>query len=253
MATTDPAERLALGLVHVERTRLVKVVGAEVLEIDGLVLSFTNQPEPSLNSTVVAREPVDAPLALARAREAFAARGLPLGIGMQAGRHPSVDRAVRAAGLRRILERPGMVASLDTLRDAVPPSDVEIREVRDQGGADGLVRVDLDAFGGDPRVAKAVHGAGAFGVPGKRAFVAWREDAPVGAASGFLHEGAVGIMGVGVIEAARRRGVGAAITAAAARAFAGADLAWLQPSPMALGMYRSLGLREVSRWEVWVE
>jgi ribosomal protein S18 acetylase RimI-like enzyme len=249
----DPAERLALGLVHVEHTRLVKVVGAEALEIDGLVLSFTNQPEPSLNSVVVAREPEDAPRALAKAGEAFALRGLPLGIGLQVGRHLSVERAVRGAGLRRIMERPGMVAPLDALRDAAPPPQVQILEVRDEAGADALVRVDVEAFGGDPRVAKAVHGAGAFGVPTKRSFVAWHDGAAAGAASAFMHEGAVGIMGVGVVEAARRRGVGAAVTTAAARAFPQADLAWLQPSDMALGMYRSLGFVEVSRWEVWAE
>ena len=236
-----------------ERTRLVKVVGGEVLEIDGLVLSFTNQPEPSLNSVVVARVPEDAPRALAKAKEAFALRGLPLGIGLQVGRHPAVDEAVRGAGLRRIMERPGMVASLDALCDVAPTPDVQILEVQDEDGADALARVDVAAFGGDPRVARAVHGAGAFGVPTKRSFVAWRDGEAVGAASAFLHENAVGIMGVGVIEAARRRGVGAAVTTAAARAFPPADMAWLQPSDMALGMYRSLGFAEVSRWEVWVE
>jgi len=176
-----------------------------------------------------------------------------MGIGLQVGRHPSVDEAVRAADLRRILERPGMVTDLDRLRDAEPPPDVTIQEVHDESGADGLVLVDLDAFGGDPGVARAVHGAGAFGVKDKRSFVAWRHGEPVGAASAFLLEGAVGIMGVGVVESARRRGVGAAITTAAARAFPGADIAWLQPSEMALAMYRSLGFLEVSRWEVWVE
>jgi Acetyltransferase (GNAT) family len=253
MPPTDPAERLALGLVHVERTRLVKVVGSETLEIDGLVLSFTNQAEPSLNSVVVAHEPADASRALGQAAKAFAIRGLPLGIGLQVGRHPSVERAVRDAGLRRIMERPGMVADLDRFRDASPPPGVEIHTVQDEAGADALVHVDVDAFGGDPRVAKAVHGAGAFGVPTKRSFVAWRAGEPVGAASAFLHENAVGVMGVGVVEVARRQGVGAAITTASARAFPGADIAWLQPSEMAQGMYRALGFREVSRWEVWVE
>lgn len=251
--TRDAAERLALGLVHVERTRLVNVVGAEAIDIDGLVASFTNQPEPSLNSVVVLREPGDAPGALAQARRAFAMRRLPLGIGVQVGRHPSVDDAVRTGGLRRLIERPGMVTDMGRLRGTAAPSGVTIREVRDEREADGLVAVDLEAFGGDPRVTKAVHGAGAFGVPQKRSFVAWRGGEPLGAASAFLHEGAVGIMGVGVVGSARRQGVGAAITTVAARAFPGADMAWLQPSDMALGMYRSLGFEEVSRWEVWVE
>jgi Acetyltransferase (GNAT) family. len=248
-----PAERLALGLVNVERTRLINVAGAEVVEIDGLVLALTNQPDPALNSVVVESEPADAAAALERARHEFAIRHQALGIELQVGRHPSVDRVVRDEGLRLILERPGMVADLIELRAAVPPPGAEIRAVEDEGGAEALVRVDLEAFGGDPAVAKAVHGAGAFGVPHKRSFVAWERGEPVGTASGFLHEGAVGVMGVGVVEGERRRGVGAALTTAAAQAFPGADLAWLQPSTMALGMYRSLGFEEVSHWEVWVE
>jgi ribosomal protein S18 acetylase RimI-like enzyme len=63
----------------------------------------------------------------------------------------------------------------------------------------------------------------------------------------------VGIYGVGVVESARRRGIGAALTLRAARAFEDrTDLAWLQPSDMARTMYDDLGFRPVSDWEVWI-
>ena len=53
----------------------------------------------------------------------------------------------------------------------------------------------------------------------------------------------VGIYGVGVVESARRGGIGAALTLRAARAFEDrTDLAWLQPSDMAHTMYADLGI-----------
>jgi GNAT superfamily N-acetyltransferase len=70
-------------------------------------------------------------------------------------------------------------------------------------------------------------------------------------AAAHLHEGAVGVFGVGVVPRARRRGLGAALTVAAARAFPGADLAWLHPSEMARHMYEQVGFVRVSDWEVW--
>ncbi|HWL89835.1 MAG TPA: GNAT family N-acetyltransferase, partial [Actinomycetota bacterium] len=75
---------------------------------------------------------------------------------------------------------------------------------------------------------------------------------PVGEASAYRLHDTVGIFGVGVVEAARRRGIGAALTLRAARAFDGTtDLAWLQPSDMARRMYEGLGFLPVSEWEVW--
>ena len=52
--------------------------------------------------------------------------------------------------------------------------------------------------------------------------------------------------------AARRQGIGTAITVAAATAFGSeADLAWLHPDDGARAMYERLGFREISTWEVW--
>ena len=248
----DVADRVALGLVDAERKRRANVPGADVLEIDGLVLAFSNVPDPALNSVAVEREPSE-PLAALRAAEAeFRRRGHPLGIDLQVGRYPSVDEAVRELGLTRIIERPGMAVGLSELAPAALPSGVEIRSVLGEQDARALVEVDVRAFDDDPNVAGRFYAAGAFGVPGATSFVAWDEARPIAMASGYLHQGAVGILGVGVIPGSRRRGIGAGITAYAARAFPGADLAWLHPTDIALGMYERLGFERVSDWEVWV-
>jgi hypothetical protein len=54
-----------------------------------------------------------------------------------------------------------------------------------------------------------------------------------------------------VVPEARRRGIGAVLTVAAARAFP-ADLAWLLPEELAKPLYGRLGFRDLETWEVWV-
>jgi GNAT superfamily N-acetyltransferase len=248
----NDAERLALGVVDAERKRRRNVRGSEILEIDGLVLAFSNVADPALNAVVVERAPRDPEPALENAMAAFAERGHPFGIDFQVGRHPGVDAAVRAHDLTLIIERPGMTVALDELRSAPIPDGIVIRRVVDGIGAEAIVGIGMDAFGDDPAVGRAFYGASAFGVEGMATFVAWSGGEPLGMASGYLHRGAVGVMGVGVIERARGHGIGAAITVAAATAFEDADLVWLHPSEMAVRTYERLGFREIARWEVWV-
>ena len=247
----DRAERLASGLAVAERARRAHVVGAEVLEIDGLVLALANLPDPALSSVVVETEPIDAMAALAAAEGEFVRRGLQFGIDMQAGRHPRVDEAVRASGLTRIIERAGMVIDLHALPDAAPPEGFDIREVAGPDDVEALVQVGVVAFGDDPEVGRAFYGAGALGWPEVRAFVAWRGPDAVGIASAYRDGATTGVMGVGVHPSARGLGLGSAITVWAARAFPGSDLAWLHPSDEARSMYLRLGFERVADWEVW--
>ena len=234
-----------------ERARRAQVTGAEVLEIDGLVLALANLPDPALSSVVVEREPSDAAAALTAAEAEFARRGLQFGIDMQAGRHPRVDEAVRAMGLTRIIERPGMVIDPHTLPGLTSPEGFDIREVSGPDDVEALVQVGVAAFGDDRAVGRAFYGAGAFGLRQVRAFVAWRGADAVGIASGYRDGSTTGVMGVGVHPSARGRGLGSAITVRAARAFPEADLAWLHPSDEARSMYARLGFERVADWEVW--
>lgn len=234
-----------------ERARRAHVVGAEVLEIDGLVLALANLPDPALSSVVVEREPGDARGALAAAEAEFVRRGLQFGIDVQVGRHPRVDEAVRAMGLTRIIERPGMVFDPRMLPDLAPPEGFDIRAVAGPDDVEALVQVGVAAFGDDPEVGRAFYGAGALGRPEVRAFVAWRGADAVGISSGYRDGSTTGVMGVGVHPSARGLGLGSAITVRAARAFPECDLAWLHPSDEARSMYARLGFERVADWEVW--
>jgi GNAT superfamily N-acetyltransferase len=247
------AERLALGLVAAERARRANVTGAEVVEIDGLVLAIANLPDPALSSVVVAARPADAAAALRTAESAFEDRGMSFGIDLQVGRHPEVDREVDAMGLVRIIERPGMVADPRSLRPADLPPDVSIKSVETDADVEGIVEVGVAAFDDDPAVGRAFYGAGARGRPDVKVFLAMRGADPVGIASGYRAEdgATVGVMGVGVVPEMRGKGLGSALTVLAARSFPGADLAWLHPSDEARSMYARLGFRSVADWEVW--
>jgi GNAT superfamily N-acetyltransferase len=247
------AERIASGMVAAMRRRFGAVRSSELLEVDGLLLAISNLPDPSLNAAYVVRAPSDPAPALAAAEREFDRRGLSFGIDLEAGRHPALDAAVRSSGLDRLITRPGMTARVDDLPEATLPRGIRILPVADRRDALALARVDALAFGGDANVAGRFHAAGVVDVDGCRGFVAWEGEEPVASAVAYLDEGAVGVFGVAVVPAARRRGIGTAITAFAIDDVRGrADLAWLHPSPGGLPVYERMGFRRVCDWEVWI-
>lgn len=80
------------------------------------------------------------------------------------------------------------------------------------------------------------------------------DGANVAAAMAFDHDGDCGIYNVGTLEAFRRRGLGTALTAlhlhdAAAR---GCRTASVQSTPMAEGVYRAVGFRDLGRFLEYV-
>jgi GNAT superfamily N-acetyltransferase len=83
--------------------------------------------------------------------------------------------------------------------------------------------------------------------------LARHEGVPVGGALGVRVDATVGVFGVGVVAASRRRGLGGALTCAAARAVGMPDdVAWLFPSEQARPLYERLGFVAADAWEVWV-
>jgi len=248
----DVGERIAVGFAEAERQRRTNVPGAEVLEVEGLLLAFANVPDPPVNSALVIREPADPVAAIATAEEAFRERDRTLGIDVAVGRHPSVDRAVRSAGLSLLFSWPAMAARVHDLPLAPLPDGVRVEPVTDQRGAAAIARVEQMGFGSEPEIAERFYAAASHGGENARSFVAWDNDEPVGMVAAYLHAGAVGIFGVAVVPPARRRGIAAALSVIAARAFP-ADLAWLHTDdPQARSVYERLGFREVAEWEVWV-
>jgi GNAT superfamily N-acetyltransferase len=249
----DLADRIMAAGLEGERVRAEVVEGGEVVEVDGLLVAFSNLPAPELNGTRVVREPEDPQAALDAARAVFRSRGHPFfGIEIEVGRHPAVENAVRLAGLRKVEAWPAMAAPISLLPAERVPAGVEIREVREEHELAAVREVEMATFGTPAEIADRFVGRKMLDDERVRMFTAWIDDEPVGEASAYLLHDTVGIFGVGVLESARRRGIGAALTLWAARAFDDrTDLAWLQPSDMARRMYEGVGFLPVSDWEVW--
>lgn len=139
--------------------------------------------------------------------------------------------------------------------------------VRDLGlrpaGPDDLDRyagVDAAAFGEDEVGPTREWVRPTLAAEGFRALLAELDGAPVGVATGVLtHDRAgtcVGISGVGVLPAARGRGVGGALTwALVTWGFSsGADLAWLNPDTEdAMRVCARLGFVETGGFDVYVD
>ena len=220
-----------------------------------LLLLWAILPPPAKTSLFVFWGPRNPPSALAAAEAAFRARGRSLGVDIAVGRHPSVDQAIRSAGLSLLFSWPAMAARVDGLPERSLPEGVRVEPVSDARGVAAVARVETALMDpaelDDGSEIADFYAAGSYGVEGARAFVAWEGDEPVGIASAHLRDGAIGIFGVGVVTGARRRGIASALSVVAAQAFP-ADLAWLHAAEGARDVYERLGFREVAMWEVWV-
>ena len=204
-------DRIAAAGLEGERVR-AEVVEEETTE--GSTASWSplsNLPASELNGTRVIREPDDAPTALEAARAVFRGRGHPFfRIEVEVGRHPAVEHAIRLAGLKRVDRWPTMAAPIGGSRRTRPLGhrDREAREHHDLGERFAPSRSPPSERPGTSRSASSAIGCSRTMV---RMFTAWIDGEPVGEASAYLLHDTVGIFGVGVVEAARRRGVGAAL------------------------------------------
>jgi predicted GNAT family acetyltransferase len=159
-------------------------------------------------------------------REAFVARGLQPRLEFVAERAPGLEEALAAAGFELQARIPVMTCPVEDVREVPAPDGVVIARVL--GGPDvrPLMEVQAAAFGEAPPSDAAVQAYRGRGL------LARADGVPAGAASrSAIAEGVSEIGGVGVLERFRRRGIAAALTAAAAaEAFAeGAQLCFLTP------------------------
>jgi ribosomal protein S18 acetylase RimI-like enzyme len=115
-------------------------------------------------------------------------------------------------------------------------------------------RVGAAAFGEPTDIFARVTSPVVLEAPGMSCYVGELDGEPVATALSVLTPGHVAIFNVATLEGHRGRGYGAAITALAVRdGFArGARTAWLNSTPMGLGVYERLGFAVVDRWRTWI-
>jgi GNAT superfamily N-acetyltransferase len=246
-------DRVVAAMLASWRDRVGGIEGGEVVELDGLVLALSNLPAVDQSVTLVERDPADPVAALTAAEERFRSRGLPLGVKVVVGRFPAIESAVRALGLERVVTEPVMAVRVEDVAHEPAPGGVSIRRVTTAYDRAAAVTVEMAVFGTERAVAEALVPAAIADEPKMRSYVATEGGAAIAAAHVRRDGRTVGVFGVGTVESARGRGIGAAITSFAVQDHLDlADLAWLESSDLGRSVYERLGFRPIGRSEVWV-
>jgi len=231
--------------------RLRTSLGGGAIELPGVRLMASGLPHGQWNSGDVS----DAGrVALDLVRVWYAARadgaGVPWGLRAPPG--------TRIADGRVLFRKRCMALAPERLVTVKPPPSIAVRPAT-PADVEVVARVDAAAFGDvvdDTRRWIAPH----LGAPGFTVALAESDGQAVGVATAIVTDDragrSVGIFGVGVLESARNRGVGGAVTSwLLERAFAaGATLAHLNPnSDAAARVYARLGFVETIGLDVLVD
>ena len=185
------------------RAKTLAVSGGEVVGIDGLEVHLSHLPDPGENFVSVATEPEDPEAALAEAEAILRRNGMPFGIGVLAGRHRSVDAAVRARGHHVLFEEPAMTVRLADLALVTFPPDVRLDEA-EPGDLAAVAALDALAFDGDIEVSRGMYSRGLLGIA--HVITATEGGKIVGVATGVPAGEAVGVFGVAVARKLANRG-----------------------------------------------
>lgn len=169
---------------------------------------------------------------------------------------PPVADALAAAGLTLDVVMPGM--ALRTTADVPPlPPGVRVERVTDEAALYAHTITMGTAFGApDPEVTVDVLVPSLLADDRAVLFNGYVDgsDEPAATAVCAVAAGVAGIYAVGTLPAARRRGVGTAVTwaAVAAGAAAGAGVAALQATEVGEPVYRRMGFENVTRYHRYV-
>jgi ribosomal protein S18 acetylase RimI-like enzyme len=161
-------------------------------------------------------------------RRAFGSRGLRPRLEFVAECAPGLEEALAAGGFALEARIPVMTCPAGGLVDVLAPTGVTIAPVGSAADVRAYLEVGAEAFGEPPPSDEQVERSN----PPVRGLLARIDGVPAGTGSrSAIAEGVSEITGIGVRERFRRRGIAAAITAAAAAAaFAdGAELCFLTP------------------------
>jgi GNAT superfamily N-acetyltransferase len=215
--------------------------------IDGVQLHTTGLAPRHWNGALVSG-PTDLARVVPLVAAWFEERAKPWGLLVPA------ELDLRPPGLTHATDQGVMLLRLAELRAAQPLSDRIV--VTDAGPAADVALVQSEAFGDpyDETFAFVEPTLGPSAAPPQETLTAYDGDEPIGCATVARMDGVAGIYGVGVRDAWRRRGIGAALTTMCLQRAeaAGCDLAYLNPSELGHRMYAGLGFLDAQPMRVWV-
>jgi GNAT superfamily N-acetyltransferase len=224
----------------------------------GTALYATGIPVILFNQLLVTDDDADAG-ALEDGIALLRARGAPFVVNLRDGTDDGWVPLVERLGLVPISEEPWMpgmaLQPLPQTGKTPAPDGLEIRRATDAAGIDGHVAAASAGFGMPEAWLRGVLDERLLDNPNAAIYTGYADGEPVTTGFGYRSGAAIGIYNISTVEAYRKRGYGAAMTARVIDdgAAAGCELAILQSSDMGYPIYERMGFQTVVRYRGWVD
>lgn len=246
-----------LNLIDSSRQLFELDPGAEMEIGSGWVFGAGRSSHPVIsNAAFRADDDLDPGEFLERATAFFAKRGRGFATWARAGTTEDSDliAAAEANGLRPVYEMPEML--LGRRAEEHPPHDgVELSRIESPTDADEYWQVATTAYADidfPPEIFAFYENHAGLTAGNVAAFLARLDGRPAGISMTIVSHGVAGVYWVGSTGAARGRGLGWAMTAAAVNAGfdMGGRVASLQASPMGESLYRKMGFETIFNYRL---
>ncbi len=231
---------------------------ALVERADGVALVATGLPPRLFNQVLVEWDSVR-PEAIAAAVAKTRDRGDPFVVSLRSGMDDQYLPLMAQLGLVPLSTEPWMpgmaLHPLPSSGTAATPLGHEIRRVTDRPGVRDLIVTGAAGFGMPVEWVEGVIGEPLVALPGASLYVGYSDGAPVTTGVGIRTGRTIGIYFIATVEAARRRGLGAAMTMRIVDdgASSGCDVAILQASHMGYPIYWRLGFETVVEYVGFID
>jgi GNAT superfamily N-acetyltransferase len=244
----ETARRAHLNLVESSRQLFELDPGVAIEPGDGWLFGAGRSTHPAIsNAAFRTDDELDAGEFLERARGFFGARGRGFCVWVRGDEEEDRDlaEAALAAGHEQVFAMPEML--LDRRAEEPPPADdVEMRRLASAEQAADFWRVARTSYadlGFPAEIFEYYEDHSGLVADNAAAFLAYLDERAVAIAMTIVSHGVAGIYWVGTLAAARGRGLGRQLTAAATNAGfdLGADVASLQASVMGRPLYEAMG------------
>jgi GNAT superfamily N-acetyltransferase len=250
------ARKAHLNLVESSRRLFLLDPGVELEEGDGWLFGAGTANHPTISNAAFRVDDETAPdELLARAEEYFGAMGRGFVLWARVGLEEDRDliAAAEAAGLVNVYEMPEMVLGAPVAEEPLPQG-AEVRPLATREEAEAYWRIAATAYesiGFPPEVFDHYQGLERR-QEDSAIFLGTLEGEPVSIAMALVSHAVGGVYWVGSLPAARGKGLGRAVTAAATNAGfeLGAELASLQASPMGEPIYAAMGYEAIYRYRL---
>lgn len=251
MHRVSPALRAERNLLRAVSCWAAASVGGRLWESDGLFCASSPVPIRSFNQVFVIA-PLKDPDRLQQTASWYTERGRRFRVRARVDLEDSLRRAAETAGLVRLGAMPCM--AFDGHLPERAPVDLRIDPVADARTLGEHVHVVAAAFGWDPEDLSRVFTPSLPAARGWAGWVGYAGGQAVAAAQLVAQDHVAGLYYVAVVDSARGKGYGEAVTrrAVAAGRARGYHLFTLQASPAGYPLYRRLGFHEVGEYVTYV-